>query len=153
MKQNRTIKILLGAALLGVWGAIAYQFFSAVSAEDDGLDEGMMNERFKGNNTRLYEYKADVRDPFQLVPAAAAKKVINKPLPSPYEGAVWVPPPYRLNGVIINDQKRVAILEGSDGGVYFLSEGDSAGNVRILNIANEKVTYSYLKKQHIWEVE
>jgi len=138
--------------LLAVWGVISYQVYITISSDEDEISESNSNERFTSKDPRLYEYKANVRDPFQLVPVVAAPKKIVRDTVKKTE-TIWVPPPYRLSGVVVNSQKRVAILEGTDGGVYFASEGDSVGNVKILKIENKKVSYFYLKKTLEWKVE
>ena len=151
MKNNKIISLILTISLIAVWGSIGYQVLSGMSTGENESDNADLNS-FKNSNSIRYEYKEDVKDPFQLVPSSSKKVVVKTGVPRQDE-QVWVPPPYRLSGIVADRKKRLAILESNDGGTVFLGEGDSLNGLMISKIEEKKVLFSYMKRNDSWKIE
>ena len=53
----------------------------------------------------------------------------------------------------VNEKKRTAMLESTEGLVYFLREGDSLGSLKIRHIDQTAVAYLYLNEKGRWTLE
>ena len=149
LKNNKVLIWILVVMLAGVWGEVGYQLIMGGNSTGEDMTRSstsISNQTSKTGAT--YSFIADVRDPFTYrEPAeAVAKKVVKSAL------QIWVPPPLRLEGVIIKAGKRTAIVESSDGKTFFISPGDTLYGVNILAVDNEKVAYHYGKKDTGWVV-
>ena len=151
--NNRKLTLFLILLLIGVWGSIAYQLLGSSNSSEAEPNSDSALDRFSSQTTPIkYEYIANVRDPFSL-PAPIKKKEIHKNAIAPLQIPNWTPPPFKLTGIIINERKRTAMLENSDGLVYFLKEGDSIKGVRIQKIDQTNVSYVYLNGKGNWQLE
>lgn len=151
MKNNKVITILLVILLVAIWGTIGYRVITGVSSvgsEEGGADVGM----YGNSGSVRYEYKDDVKDPFQLLPVVKKENTAAKKETKSIE-PLWVPPPYKLSGIIIDKKKKVAVLESVDGMTFFLSEGDSLNGLKIAKIEGKKVLFIYGGKLQQWNVE
>jgi hypothetical protein len=150
MKNNKNIIWFLSIVLFSVWGAIGYQIVAGIYQSHD-VATLINNEPGKEIKSTKYQYSADVRDPFHFfIPSKrdSIKHNITKPvLPA------WVPPLFRLTGILVNKKKRTALVEGSDGSVYFLQPGDTISGVQILKISEKVVIYTYQKKIGDWRIQ
>ncbi len=147
---NKLLTWILVLVVLGIWGSIVYQLVVDTGAGKgtQATDESSPSI-VSGMNT--YRYTADVRDPFQPLALTQkevpVKRVVSAPPP------LWVPPPFKLTGIIENRAKKTAVVEGSNGETYFLVEGDSVGGVKIVAIEKEKVAYRYANQEKEWMIE
>lgn len=148
IKNNKVLIWLLAVALAGVWGEVGYRLIWGGSPEDDNLQQGSADVSTKTSKTETgYEFTADVRDPFSYRSEAPATKRVVKPAVQ-----IWVPPPIKLEGVMIKPNKRTAIVESFDGETFFVSPGDTLYGVKILSVDNDKVRFRYEKKDTSWMV-
>jgi hypothetical protein len=150
--NNKAITSFLIFLLIGVWGAIVYQLFIAGSSQESG--DALREVSGKTGITKTpikYEYITNVRDPFGLV-VPLKKKLISKKVAAP-PLPVWTPPPFKLTGIVVNDRKRTAMLESNDGAIYFLREGDSLGQLKMLMIKKNMVAYQYVNEKHFWNLD
>lgn len=139
--------------LMGVWGSIAYQLFGdSNSTEAEANSEGALDRLSTQAAQTKYDYVANVRDPFSLFVPTKKKEILKQAI-TPPQTPVWTPPPFKLTGIVVNKRKRTAMLESSDGSVYFLKEGDSLGGLKIRNIDQNAVTYLYLNEKRSWTLE
>lgn len=152
MKTNKKITYLLAAFLVIIWGAIAYQIISALYQNDDeDTNIASTLSDTKDYKKSGYVYVDDVRDPFKFGYTIKKDTVHkNKKL---NVALVWVPPPFRLTGILIDKQKKTVILEGNDGSVYFLQECDTLGGVKILGITEKEVKYYWQRQKGKWELQ
>ena len=153
MKNNRTITFILIVALTSIWGIIFYKIIFGVNA---GESAEIQTEFARWNNSQShhYEYKEDVRDPFQLVTPGLKKNIIKLVIANLTRTETpWLPPPFRLNGIVLNQKKKVAALEGNDGSMYFISEGDSINGLKIVQISEKRVEYQYSNKVNYWSID
>ena len=150
MKTNKKLFWVLVILVLGIWGAIAYQVFVAVTESDTDLALDAPRAMERTQDVAGYVYKDDVRDPFHFgAPVGSgSKKNVNSPPPP-----VWSPPPFRLTGILMTKKKKTAMLEATDGAVYFLREGDTLQGVKVLKIQPHTVRYSYQKMNALWELD
>jgi hypothetical protein len=150
MKNNKNIIWFLSIVLFSVWGAIGYQIVAGIFQSND-VATLINNEPGKKIKSTKYQYSAEVRDPFRFfIPSKRdpIKHIITKPvLP------VWVPPLFRLTGILVNKNKRTALVEGSDGSVLFLQPGDTISGVQIMKISEKVVIYTYQKKIGDWRIQ
>lgn len=153
MKHNRKLTRSLLVLVLLVWGCVAYR----IAVSMDGAD---MNERIplrptgaKQNRAlNTYHFIEDVRDPFHYK-MPTRKDTSGSKSHSARPKIVWAPPPFKLNGILYAERKRTAMLEGPNGSIYFLREGDTLGGVKVLKIKSQSVTYSFEKKTTDWVLE
>ncbi|HOV98348.1 MAG TPA: hypothetical protein PK595_02110 [Bacteroidota bacterium] len=152
MRANKKITYFLAVVLLIVWGAIGYQIITALSQKDD--DEGTIATTFdveKDFKKSSYLYIDDVRDPFKFsssVKAESTSRVRKPAIASP----INVPPPFRLTGIVLDKNKKTAMLEGYNGSVYFLHENDTIDGLKILKITENEVNYFWRKQKGKWEL-
>lgn len=151
MKNNKLLTWLLTVVLLGVWGSIVYQLVSDTNGKRDFRTDDKDLFMPAPNDTQRFTYTADVRDPFQLIPPTQKKAAVKKE--AVIQPQLWVPPPFRLTGIVENNKKKTAILEGNDGTSYFLVAGDSVSGVKIVKIEKEKVEYDYANQEKEWVLE
>jgi hypothetical protein len=151
MKNRKLVRFLAGA-LVVIWGAIAYQVIIAIHSDNEEENNSTsLLEKDKRPEQSLYRYDENVRDPFRFVPEVkrdTIHKSIKHAIPP-----VWNAPPYRLTGILTNESKRTALLEGNDGSVSFLKEGDTLAGVRILKIGDKEVIYSWQKRKATWNLQ
>lgn len=149
MKNSKRAKAVLLVCVLAVWGVVFVRIGSFVSS-NSGADEsaGETLEK-KVPAPERYRYVADVRDPFTLV-------VHNK---KPHRGKVvpvarppWVPPPYSLDGIVVNGHRRIAVVHMPGGDVSFMAEGDTLRGLKIAKIWKDSVAYSYDGKKAGWRL-
>ncbi len=145
MKAPRSLTRLLGLVLLGVWGAVGYQVYTASFVTDSERPETDLTPAPTRDGP--YVYKADVDDPFQIiVPKAVSTKKTLVVIP-------WTPPPVRVTGILSGKGRMTAILEGASGDISFMGEGDTTCGVKILKIREGLVVYSYHKEKKEWRVD
>jgi len=151
--NNKAITVFLILLLLGIWGTVVYQLFIAGPSAEPGDNVKAVNDQVATRNTPIrYEYRANVRDPFDLI-VPVQKKIISKKITPAPQSPPWTPPPFKLTGIVLNDKKRTAMLESNDGSIYFLREGDSLGTLKIRSIRQSVVAYSYLNGNGVWNIE
>jgi hypothetical protein len=132
---------------------VAYRIIypdSLEGAAGDSIDPGKQARDGRGTHIR-YEYTSDVRDPFQFPRevrrAVALTRIQAKPqfqIP---------PPPLTLRGIVTRGKRPSAVFEDAAGTVLFLSEGDTAKGVKILQVRSPKVSYIFQKKRGTWSLE
>ena len=149
IKKNRKTMFVLGTAVLAIWGSIAHQVVEALGggSEESGSE---ISDVPRGTPMReKYQYRDDVRDPFQFFPPArrgsARKSRPGTPL--------WIPPPIKLTGLVGSGKRKTAIVESPDGATFFLAEGDTMHGIKILKINMDMVTYLYKQKRAHWLLE
>ncbi len=150
-RDSKILTSFLLVLLAGVWGAVGYQIYSAASiTESDDTQEFAFHTKSLDGNQGRFVYAADARDPF-LFKARVVEtlKKIDKPKVAP---PAWVPPPFRLTGILVNAKRKTALLEEAGGATYFLKEGDSLRGVKIVTIGRDQVVYNYLGQKREWRV-
>ncbi len=148
MKTNKKIVWILGTALAVVWTAVAFQIISALYSGDgveDQIKNGLANGA--GKKAEQYRYLQNVRDPFRYFVPPVKKKSNKSVAQLP---AVKIPPPFKLSGIMVDDNKRTAVVEGQDGTVWFVREKDTVGGVKIISIREKSVIYTYQKRKEAW---
>jgi hypothetical protein len=56
--------------------------------------------------------------------------------------------PYRLTGIVVGTtNERTAILERTDGSVYFVGENDALAGMKIISIRKESVDYFFSRQE------
>ena len=152
--MKRGSKILTGFLLVllaGVWGAVGYQIYSSASTtESVNTSEIDIHSKSLNGNQKHFQYAADVRDPFLF--KARVVETLKKIDRSKVVPAPWVPPPYKLTGVLMNAKRKTALLEETGGATYFVREGDSLRGVKIITIGKEQVIFSYMGQKKEWRV-
>lgn len=148
MKGNKVRWILGGIALL-IWGSIAYQFAGFVTENEQDEQPPQIAPALLHPAER-FVYKPEGRDPFQyVVPVRIRVRKDTTVTPK----KVWMPPPLKLSGVVLNKKKKTVMLEAGDGNVFFLQEGDTVRGVKLLKIKDQVVTYRYQGKSGEWSLE
>lgn len=147
MKPPKRLTQVLAVATLGVWGAVAYQFFFAINTPEGEADGSETKQTAR--TAARFVYAADVRDPFQR-PFVRDTSHVHKSKQAP---PLWIPPPFKVNGIIGENGRKAVILESAGGSVSFLAEGDTLLGVKILKVSKAKVEYSYMKKRGEWLIE
>lgn len=146
MNGNKKITWVLMVSLIAIWGSIAYQLVEAVGKPDnEEVETSHPNEALSPSKEK-FTFESNIRDPFRYV----ARNESPRKSALVQQSAQWVPPPFRLTGIIVNDKERMAVLEGPDGATYFVSEGETLNGVRLLKILERKVTYKYLDETKDW---
>jgi hypothetical protein len=146
--NNKILMWLLAVVLAGVWGEVGYRLIWGGNPTGGDLEQGGAELSTQTNKSETgYNFVTNVRDPFSYRPEAQVTKKVGKSALQ-----IWVPPPLKLEGVILKHGKRIAIIESVDGKTFFESPGDTLYSVKILSIGNEKVTYRYEKKDTSWTV-
>jgi hypothetical protein len=145
MTAPKSLTNALTFVLLGVWGAVGYQVYTAAFAGDpDRAESGPSSAPVK---TEPYVYVADGDDPFQvIVPATLVSKKVREVIP-------WTPPPVKVTGILSGKGRPTAIVEGAAGDISFLGEGDTTCGVKILKIRDGLVVYSYRKEKKEWTLD
>jgi hypothetical protein len=122
----------------------------SMSAEEVVIPTITVRSEFHSRDTvRSYVYENDFRDPFHFIAphrSDSLKKAIAKKPP-------WSPPPFKLTGILTAGKKHTAMIEGSNGAVFFLHEKDTLSGLKILRIDGQAVTYFYQKKKNDWILE
>ena len=145
MKPPKLLTRMLATALIGVWGAVGYQVYTAAFATDS--ESGDAKAGAVPTRAQPYVYRADVDDPFEV--HLPLKKKPKKPeviIP-------WTPPEVKVTGILSGKGGMTAILEGPTGEISFLGEGDTTGGVKILKIRSGLVVYSYRNQRKEWTVD
>jgi len=168
MKGKRILTAFLGIISIAIWGLITYRVYDYVKTPGDreahSLENGAPSEhslqKIKASNMLLpsqAEYDAKgLRDPFQTdweifhIKDSLKKALIPKP---PVK--VWLPPPFRLSGILETGRKKTAMLEGigQNGQTFFLQEGDTLSGLKVLKIESHLVSYLYQKKKSEFTIE
>jgi len=148
-RNNKILLWVLGMILAAIWGEVGYRLIWGEGTADEGsASESIINSPRANKANSKYSFIADVRDPFSYRDenVDASRKSV-KPA-----ARIWVPPPLRLEGVIIKHGKRTAIIESSDGKTFFKSPGDTLYGVKLLSVESERVRFRYEKKDTSWVV-
>ena len=149
MKNSKTLTKFLFVVLIVIWGAILYQIASAIIQSGDEKDDTSLTlDQNRAKEQNYYKYSEEVRDPFEYH-KAEKKTEIKKPVIHPPK-PIWTPPPFKLAGIVVNEKKRTALLEGQNGSVSFLQEGDTLSGVKILKIKEKVVMYFYKTQKDEW---
>lgn len=147
--KNKKVMWSLVVLVVLIWGTIAYQLYAAMSVTDDGVSVLTSPTVLKPpDQMTRYVYLSDVRDPFKY--AIPAKRDTSRKAAHGVKAPAWIPPPMKLTGVMAAGKRKTAILEGNDGLVFFLHEGDTLRGVKLLRISNQAVSYVYRKKKDEW---
>jgi hypothetical protein len=149
-KHSKLLVWTLGALLASVWGEVGYQLMSKKDLAPEPAQFARDSSVSPITNTAYFTFDTKVRDPFAYFDPVA--RVRKKPKPVPLVVHIWTPPPVSLEGVILGDGKKTAILGGRSGDTFFLSEGDTVEGVRILRVADKEVAYRYDDKDTCWTV-
>ena len=132
-------------SLIAVWGSIAYQLVEAVDKTENEEIETTYPREIPKRSAEKFTFNDNVRDPFKYVNWTESKK--QKPA---QQSVLWVPPPFRLTGIVVKDKEKMAVLEGPDGTTYFVSEGETLNGVKLQKILQYTVTYKYLGQTKDW---
>lgn len=146
--KNKKLAWALVVLVAGIWGTIAYQLYVSMTKDDGG--DSAPTHRVESSSIAAsapFVYAGNVRDPFRYVVVRRdTTKRANQAIPK----KVWTPPPLKLNGILLAGKRRTAMLEGDDGTVFFLREGDTLRGVKLLNISDQTVGYVYQSKKVEW---
>ena len=150
--KNKKVTWALTVLVIAIWGAIAYQVYASMAGADE---EAQVRLSVPGSETgeqaNDYVYLADVRDPFRFV--VAARKDTAKKTAAAAQKPVWTPPPMKLTGILRTGKRKTVMLEGNDGSVFFLHEGDTLKGIKLLKIGDLAVSYLYQKKKDEWVMQ
>jgi len=146
IKDSKILVSILGIILFGIWGEIGYQLIWGGSSSED-TTTGMSASTDGIKREQSFTFSPNVRDPFSYRPEIRVSKKVAKPALK-----IWVPPPFKLQGVILKSHKRTAIIESLDGKTFFVSPGDTLCGVKVLSIDNQKVRYRFMRKDTSWAV-
>lgn len=148
-RNGKLLTKILAVLVLAVWGEIAYQLF-AKKAPGTGDSTPVITDKVSAHTAgQKYIFKDNVRDPF-----AYFKPVIQvqKKKFVPLIVHIWTPPPVSLEGVMLGNGRRTAIIADRAGQTYFLSPGDTLDGVSILAVMDTEVSYRYDRKDTNWIV-
>ncbi len=149
-KHTKLIVWILGALLAAIWGEVGYQLLFKKDSAPEPAQYTKGRSVSPVSNKAHFAFDTRVRDPFGYFnPEVIAK---NRPKSIPLVVRIWTPPPVSLEGVILGDGKKTAILGGRSGDTFFLSEGDTLEGVKILRVADKEVAYRYDDKDTSWMV-
>ena len=148
--KHRKLTWGLALVVIAVWGSIAYQVHSSLLTNSDGDELAVRQAGGRGEKRIHYVYLCDVRDPFRYV-TVNGQDSHRKEAASAGERH-WSPPPLRLTGVLTNAATKTAILERSDGAVFFVHEGDTLEGLKVLRVRDRDVRYSYRKRNAEWVI-
>ena len=151
MRTNKKITWLLAILVIFIWGTVGYRLLDSIDADDSKNVVGHNPPTPAANQSLTnYVYRNDVRDPFRIImPSRSDSIKTRREIPK----RAWVPPPIKLAGILQGKKKRTAMLEGTNGSVFFLQEGDTLGGVKILRIKDQTVTYLFLKEKKDWVLD
>lgn len=150
-KNTKFLTTLLAVLLVAIWGEIAYQLFMHGNASPaTGAALSVTRADRPAGHRVHFVFKNDVRDPFTY--AHAIVHLRRKPTAIPLKVHLWSPPRVSLEGVILGDGKRTAILSTEKGQTYFLTKGDTLEGLKILKVDDREVEYRYQKKDTSWVV-
>ena len=135
--------------VLALWGEIGYQLLAKKEPGPGDATPVILDNVRAHTAGQKYIFKDNVRDPFAYFrPVIQVQKKKFVPLIV----HVWTPPPVSLEGVMLGNGKRTAILADRAGQTYFLSPSDTLYGVRILQVNDSEVAYSYQKRDTSWAV-
>ena len=146
MRNNNKFTWMLIVLVVGLWSTIAFRIYDATTSytiKDAAVQSSP--EFSKTQDLRSYTYVANVRDPFLFV-SRTRKDTLSKIIAT-RQRPHWLPPPMTLTGILLTGKKKTATVEGPDGVVFFLHEGDTLSEVKVLKIRSQSVTYYYHKKK------
>lgn len=148
-KNVSLITWVLVAALIAIWGEISLQLFFHRRAETGASMKHASNVAMHDNTMSThYKFGTKIRDPFsRFAPVDPVQKKARKVSKTV---RAWKPPAISLEGVILGDGKRTAILATRDGTTYFLADGDTLKGVKLLKVADTTVAYRYQNKDTSW---
>jgi Tfp pilus assembly protein PilP len=146
--KNKKLTWVLVALVAGIWGTIAYQLYTSM-AEDDRDNSPSVSPMQLSSNPVPFVYASDVRDPFRYV---VARRDTTKKVSPTTPTKVWTPPALKLSGILLTGKRRTAMLEGTDGAVFFVHEGDTLRGVKLLKISDQTVGYVYQSKKDEWTI-
>lgn len=149
MKNSRTLRAVLSLALIAVFAGVFYEVKDAVTVDNNRISPESIDTGKVSRNRPFYVYQPDAKDPFRLEMPAAKALTSQKPKVKP---PAWSPPPYTLNGTVINGARRIAVVESSGGKISFLSEGESLDGLAILRIDKDSVHFSYGGQKGSWRL-
>jgi hypothetical protein len=147
VKNSRKLTWVLLILALGIWGIIGFKIYDSTSTTEE-FDLAMKVPRDIAGKREIdrYIYVNDVRDPFRYT-EPFRKDTTRK---SEAQKPAWMPPPLKLTGILLANKQRTAMLEGNNGSVFFVHEGDTLSGTRVLKISGNSVTYLYQKKKTEW---
>lgn len=148
MNRRLTLNLVLGTALLVVWGTIALRLVEAANGDSGAGAESAV---VPTGPRSPYVYTADVRDPFTGFQKRPARKPPDS-LSTHTRKSPWTPPPFRLSGTLLRTGRRMAILEGEGGEVYYLAERDTLSGVRIIKVYQDSVRFAYNGRRALWAI-
>jgi hypothetical protein len=147
MKENKKLIWILGVLVLAVWGMIARQILNAVTTEDSDDASSPRVESSSYTSIERFVYSDEARDPFHYITPHVVLRKDTARKNGQKQFPVWTPPPLKLSGILLDKKKRTAMLEGNDGTILFVHEGDTLNGIRLVAIRQSSVTYLYRRKQ------
>jgi len=158
-KKNTNKLLIFGVVLL--WGYIIFEVITAIikSSPDsiNGTDtlafrNNLSSEKYISSGEALIDVSL-VRDPFNFTPAKPI--VSSTPMPKPINmDRLPAGIMYRIAGVIINENRRVVLLEDkTDNRSVFLRENDKYENLKIIGIQHQVVVLEESGIKKIYELE
>lgn len=163
MKKKRkillTVTLILSNVLL--WGLISYKVIdyvlslgeeeTAVEIVDETVSNDLPLTKRPADKTKI-EYVKLERDPFRTYSKPVIKKtekIVKKTTPPPK-----VDFHYKLNGIIENDNSRLAIFQDTKTGeTYFLRTGESEGDLKVRKITAAEVEVTFQGGKKVISVE
>ena len=149
MNKKRILISFLVIAALIVWSHNIYRLFVGVQSDEEVVDEVVqINDESPDTlltgkeGTQHYVYQAQSRDPFKhwLLLGEGRKKGSPSPKKNPQmetKKPEVEAPRLRFCGVMEDSTGMLAIVEGSQGEVYFAKEEDVIEGVLVMNITRE----------------
>lgn len=147
--KSRRLTWVLASIVVVIWGTIARQFYTGVAEGETGGPAAVeLVDLTRLQSEETYVYRDDVRDPFQPSPPAAKHEPlrIKRELGKSGEAV----PPLKLSGILLAKSGRIAMLEGSDGSMFFAREGDTLRAIKVVRIEQQAVNYLYQNQKNKW---
>lgn len=154
MKNKKLLYLLIPATVL-IWAAIAYNIISGLKQKDNFSDIQYLPDLNAKTDTlrETYTLLADYSDPFRVgrrSAPAVQKKIEVKPdrqsnrnqRPDRQNQPRVYWPMVVYNGLIINEQKQVALLQ-IDSKKFLMTEGEERSRVKLLRMFSDSVMLEF----------
>ena len=151
-KNTKLLTRILAVLVLLIWGEVAYQLVKSKHQPHVATSAAPSYSLIHANNARVpYVFKDNARDPFAFFHPVI--HVRRDPKVVPLIVHIWAPPPIYFEGVMLGGGKRTVILTNGSGETFFLAQGDTIDGVKIIEVNDQRVIYSYDRKDSSWTVE
>ena len=163
MKKKRKILLTISLIVVNVflWGLISFKVIDYILSLDGEetiveIDDTVVYKKASAKNTPVsrtkIEYEKLERDPFRIY----SKPVVQKPK----QTAKKIPPipaaefHYNLNGIIENNNNRLAIFQDTKNGeTLFLRAGETKNEIKVKKITETEVVVIFNREEKVITVQ